>query len=138
MAHCLDDKLFFSLLPSFMPKKRGPDQRVPVMRNLVLMPKSTSTKLSPERCRKNMPLSLRQVEDLLFEHSIDICYETVRFWWEWVGPMFAAEIRKRRVHHHQFFSYWRWHLDEVFVRISGAQLITKVKCWKFLPRNGRP
>ena len=28
------------------------------------------------------PLSLRQVEDLLFERGIDICHETVRFWWQ--------------------------------------------------------
>ncbi len=27
------------------------------------------------------PLSLRQVEDLLFERGIDICHETIRFWW---------------------------------------------------------
>ena len=27
------------------------------------------------------PLSLRQVEDLLFERGIDICHETVRYWW---------------------------------------------------------
>ena len=26
------------------------------------------------------PLSLRNVEDLLFERGIDICHETVRFW----------------------------------------------------------
>ena len=32
--------------------------------------------------------------------------------------MFASEIRKRRVHHRSF-SQWRWHLDEVFVRING-------------------
>ncbi len=32
--------------------------------------------------------------------------------------MFAAEIRTRRVHHRSY-SYWRWHLDEVFVRING-------------------
>ena len=64
------------------------------------------------------PLSLRQVEDLLFERGIDICHETVRFWWNRFGPMFAAEIRKRRVNH-RLFSQWRWHLDEVFVRING-------------------
>ena len=64
------------------------------------------------------PLSLRQVEDLLFERGIDICHETVRFWWNRFGPMFAAAIRKRRVQH-QSFSQWRWHLDEVFVRING-------------------
>ena len=64
------------------------------------------------------PLSLRQVEDLLSERCIDICHETVRFWWNRFGPMFAAEIRKRRVEHHSYSS-WRWHLDEVFVRIKG-------------------
>ncbi|MEQ8319103.1 MAG: DDE-type integrase/transposase/recombinase [Rhodospirillales bacterium] len=42
------------------------------------------------------PLSLRQVENLLFECGIDICHETIRFWWNRFGPMFAAEIRKRR------------------------------------------
>ena len=64
------------------------------------------------------PLSLRQVEDLLFERGIDICHETVRLWWNRFGPLFAAEIRKRRVKSHSY-SNWRWHLDEVFVRING-------------------
>jgi putative transposase len=64
------------------------------------------------------PLSLRQVEDLLFERGIDIGHETVRFWWNRFGPMFAAEIRKRRVQSHSY-SNWRWHLDEVFVKING-------------------
>jgi len=53
------------------------------------------------------PLSLRQVEDLLFERGIYICHETVRFWWNRFGPMFAAEIRKRHVHHSSY-SQWRW------------------------------
>ena len=64
------------------------------------------------------PLSLRQVEDLLFERGIDIGLETVRFLWSWFGPMFPAEIRKRRIQSHSY-SQWRWHLDEVFVRING-------------------
>ena len=42
------------------------------------------------------PLSLRNVEDLLAECGIDISHETVRFWWNRFGPMFAAEIRKKR------------------------------------------
>src|SRR5208337_422191 len=45
------------------------------------------------------PLSLRNVEDLLAERGIDISHETVRFWWNRFGPMFAAEIRKKRVAH---------------------------------------
>ena len=64
------------------------------------------------------PLSLRNVEDLLHERGIDICHETVRFWWNRFGPMFAAEIRKRRVSGMRS-SRWRWHLDEVFVKING-------------------
>jgi hypothetical protein len=52
------------------------------------------------------PLSLRQVEDLLFERGIDICHETVRLWWNRFGPMFAAEIRRRRVQHRSY-SNWR-------------------------------
>ena len=66
------------------------------------------------------PLSLRQVEDLLHERGVDICHETVRAWWNRFGLVFAAEIRKRRIQDPSF-SLWRWHLDEVFVRINGEQ-----------------
>jgi len=45
------------------------------------------------------PLSLRNVEDLLSERGIDISHETVRFWWNRFGPMFAPEIRKEQVAH---------------------------------------
>jgi putative transposase len=58
------------------------------------------------------PLSLRNVEDLLAERGIDISHETVRFWWNRFGPMFAAEIRKKRVAHTRHHPQWRWHLDE--------------------------
>ena len=65
-------------------------------------------------------LSLRNVEDLLHERGIDICHETVRFWWHRFGPMFAAQIRKRRVEAMRS-RHGRWHLDEVFVKIHGEQ-----------------
>jgi putative transposase len=65
------------------------------------------------------PLSLRNVEDLLAERGIDICHETVRFWWNRFGPMFAAEIRRRRVDRMRAYTHWRWHLDEVYVKING-------------------
>ena len=65
------------------------------------------------------PLSLRNVEDLLAERGIDISHETVRFWWNRFGPMFAAEIRKKRVTHMHGYPQWRWHLDEVFVKVNG-------------------
>ena len=56
---------------------------------------------------------------LLAERGIDISHETVRFWWNRFGPMFAAEIRKRRVAHMRGYPQWRWHLDEVFVKVNG-------------------
>jgi putative transposase len=65
------------------------------------------------------PLSLRNVEDLLAERGIDISHETVRFWWNRFGPVFAVEIRKRRIAHMRGYPQWRWHLDEVFVKING-------------------
>lgn len=66
------------------------------------------------------PLSLRNVENLLHEQGIDISYETVRFWWHRFGPLFASEIRKRRVSGMRS-RRWRWHLDEIFVRINGER-----------------
>ena len=82
-------------------------------------------KTSPEIIRLavmmyvRFPLSLRNVEDLLHERGIDISHETIRFWWNRFGPIFAAEIRKRRIHQVRDYSNWQWHLDEVFVQING-------------------
>ena len=66
------------------------------------------------------PLSLRNVEDLLHERGIDVSHETVRFWWNRFGPVFAAEIRRKRVAEMRSLSHWRWHLDEVFVKVNGV------------------
>jgi len=65
------------------------------------------------------PLSLRNVEDLLAERGVDICHETVRFWWNRFGPMFAADIKRQRISRMRGYPQWRWHLDEVFVKING-------------------
>ena len=65
------------------------------------------------------PLSLRNVEVLLHERCIGICHETVRYWWNRFGPMFAREIRKKRHHPTPNYSNWRWHLGEVFSKING-------------------
>lgn len=67
------------------------------------------------------PLSLRNVEDLLFERGIDLCHETARMWWNRFGPLFASEIRRQRVSRMRGFRHWRWHLDEVFVKINGER-----------------
>lgn len=65
------------------------------------------------------PRSLRQVEDILHEQGIDVSYETVRFWWNRFGPLFAAKIRKKQLQYAGHHSNWRWYLDEVFVKVNG-------------------
>jgi len=67
------------------------------------------------------PLSLRNVEDLLFKYGIDICHETVRLWWNRFGPMFAADIGRQRISRMKGFRQWQWHVDEVFVKINGER-----------------
>ena len=62
------------------------------------------------------PSSLRNVEDLLHERGIDIYHGTVRFWWNRFGPLFAGDIRKRRLRAGNFS---RWHVDEFFVKVNG-------------------
>ena len=84
-------------------------------------------KTSPEIIRLavmmyvRFPLSLRNVEDLLHERGIEVSHETIRFWWNRFGPIFAAELRKKRTGRMRALSGWRWHLDEVFVKINGER-----------------
>ena len=61
------------------------------------------------------PLSLRNVEDILHERGIDICHETVRFWWNKFGTLFSNELKKKCSPYSH--SNWRWHIDEVFVKM---------------------
>jgi putative transposase len=83
-------------------------------------------KTSPEIIRLavmlyiRFPLSLRNVEDLLHERGIEISHETVRYWWNRFGPIFASELRRKRVDRMRGRNHWRWHLDEVFVKINGV------------------
>ncbi len=67
------------------------------------------------------PLSLRNVEDLLHERGIEVSHETVRYWWNRFGPMFAAEIRRKRVQQLRAYSKSKWHVDEVFVKVDGRR-----------------
>jgi len=78
------------------------------------------------------PLSLRNVEDLLFERGIDLCHETVRFWWNRFGPLFAADIRRQRVSRMRGVRHWQWHLDEMYVRVNGEM----VYLWRAVDHEG--
>ena len=84
-------------------------------------------KTSPEVIRLavmlyvRFPLSLRNVEDLLHERGVDVSHETIRFWWNRFGPMFASEITRKRRNQARSHSNWQWHFDEVFVKINGER-----------------
>ena len=78
------------------------------------------------------PLSLRNVEDLLFERGIDICHETVRLWWNRFGPLFAGDIRRQRVSRMRGFRHWRWHPDEMYVKLNGEM----VYLWRAVDHEG--
>jgi len=65
------------------------------------------------------PLSIRNVEDLLDERGIEVSHETVRVWWLRFGPMFAAEIQRKRFSGMRS-SRWRWHLDKVLVKVEAC------------------
>ena len=93
---------------------------------------------SPELIRQvvmlyvRFPLSLRNVEDLLSERGYDLRHETVRLWWNRFGPLFASEIRRKRVKHMRGFRHWRWHLDEMCVKLNGEM----VYLWRAVDHEG--
>jgi putative transposase len=89
------------------------EQSVPIFQQLA---RSDSSGRDDVRA---IPAVAAQRQGSVGERGIDISHETVRFWWNRFGPMFAAEIRKRRVAHMRGYPQWRWHLDEVFVKING-------------------
>jgi putative transposase len=59
-------------------------------------------------------LSLREVEELMFERGIVLSYETVRRWCAKFGQRYADSLRRRRPRTGD-----KWHLDEVFIKING-------------------
>ena len=62
------------------------------------------------------PLSLRMVEEMLAARGIVVSHETVRQWAFKFGREFANRIRRRLPHAGD-----KWHLDEVAIKIAGAQ-----------------
>lgn len=78
------------------------------------------------------PLSLRNVENLLAKRGIDICQETMRHWWSWFGPLFAANVRRQRVSPMKCFRQWKWHFNEVYVKINGE----KHYLWRAVDQEG--
>jgi putative transposase len=61
-------------------------------------------------------MSLRDVEDLLAQRGIVVSYEAIRIWCRKFGPSYTRNLKRR-----QGPLGDSWHLDEVFIRISGQQ-----------------
>ena len=67
------------------------------------------------------PRLLRNVEGLLHQRGIDVSHETIRFCWNRFGPVFAAEIRRKRIDRMRALSNWRRHADELFAKTNGKR-----------------
>jgi putative transposase len=78
-----------------------------------------------------LPRSLRSVEELP-ERGIEIGIESLRLWWNRFDPMLATGILRRRVDQMRSLPHWRWHLDEVLVKINGL----KHYLWRAVDHEG--
>jgi transposase-like protein len=59
-------------------------------------------------------VSLRDIEELLFERGVMVSYETIRRWCDKFGASFAHRVKAVRRNRGL-----TWHLDEVFVKASA-------------------
>ena len=72
-------------------------------------------------------LSLRDIEELLFERGIVVSYETVRRWCDKFGAGFAHRVKAVRRKPGS-----TWHLDELFVRLRGEPYVL----WRAVDEHG--
>jgi putative transposase len=56
----------------------------------------------------------------------------VRLWWNRFAPLFAGYIRRQRVSRMRGFRRWRWHLDEMYVKLNGEM----VHLWRAVGHEG--
>jgi putative transposase len=61
-----------------------------------------------------VPLSLRDVQEMMAERGVIVSYESIHQWCRKFGQSFANELRRRRARPGD-----KWHLDEVFIKING-------------------
>ena len=64
---------------------------------------------------------------MMLARGVVVSYETIRRWCAKFGPVYAAELRRRRPRPGD-----KWHLDEVFVRINGRLRYL----WRAVDQNG--
>ena len=62
------------------------------------------------------PLSYRDVEEMMATRGVVLTCETVRYWAQKFGGIYAKRLRARAARPGD-----RWHLDEVYLSIQGKQ-----------------
>jgi putative transposase len=72
-------------------------------------------------------LSVRDIEELLFERGVIVSYETVRRWCDKFGAGFAHRVKAARRR-----PGTAWHLDEVFVTLRGEPYLL----WRAVDQHG--
>jgi putative transposase len=72
-------------------------------------------------------LSLRDIEELLFERGVIVTYETIRCWCDKFGKGFAHRVKAARRKPGS-----TWHLDEMFVTLRGEPYLL----WRAVDEHG--
>ena len=72
-------------------------------------------------------LSLRDIEELLFERGVIVTYETIRCWCDKFGQGFARQVKAVRRKPGS-----TWHLDEMFVTLRGEPYLL----WRAVDEHG--
>lgn len=72
-------------------------------------------------------LSLREIEELLFERAVIVSYETVRCWYDKSGAGFSHRVKAARRKPGS-----TWHLDEVSVTLRGEPYLL----WRAVDQHG--
>lgn len=72
-------------------------------------------------------LSLRDIEELLFERGVVVSYETIRRWCDKFGASFAHRAKGVRRNPGS-----TWHLDEMFVTLRGEPYLL----WRAVDQHG--
>nr|WP_271209089.1 IS6 family transposase [Rhodococcus wratislaviensis]GLK33542.1 IS6 family transposase [Rhodococcus wratislaviensis] len=72
-------------------------------------------------------LSLRDVQELMFERGVVVSHETIRQWCAKFGQSYANQLRRRRPRPGD-----KWHLDEVFLPINGERMYL----WRAVDQDG--
>jgi putative transposase len=72
-------------------------------------------------------LSLRDIEELLLERGVVVSYETISRWCDKFGKQFDQRVKQARP-----VPGTTWHLDEVFVHVSGEPYLL----WRAVDQHG--